>query len=264
MSDRIYTPTPRRSRSRSPEPEPRRRSRSRSRSPRREPESESKEEKVVVLTAPTKIVRKTTHVYNQDIGRVYITPNSWVDINRGFQGTNRRLYDVLDKLEYEQHTVRLFGKEHKVPRLQAAFGDVAYKYSGSTVTVKPWSEAPEYLVLFKEITEERLGVKFNFALINQYVDGDHGVGWHQDNEPGIVKGSLIASYSLGEERRFLVRLKNKTPDRVTYQFPAGNDVLLVMAGSQFQFECEHSVPKTKAKIGKRFNITFRVMEQEEK
>ena len=157
--------------------------------------------------------------------------------------------------------MRLFGKEHKVPRLQAAFGDIGYMYGGGAVNVKPWSEAPKNFVLFKEIIEEKLGVKFNFALINQYVDGTHSVGWHQDNEKNIKKFTPIASYSLGADRRFLVRIKDKKQDRFTFEFPAGDDVLLVMGGA-CQVECEHSVPKQANVTGKRFNITFRVMKQE--
>ena len=52
-----------------------------------------------------------------------------------------RLLDALvNKVEWVQNTIRFYGKESLVPRLEAWYGDAgkSYAYSGIRMDPKPW------------------------------------------------------------------------------------------------------------------------------
>jgi alkylated DNA repair dioxygenase AlkB len=79
------------------------------------------------------------------------------------------------------------------------------------------------------------------------------MGWHADDEKELGDEPVIASVSLGAERRFLLR-SNETGEKVETRLPSGS--LLVMQGRS-QHDWKHAVPKTKVDIGERINLTFR-------
>ena len=49
---------------------------------------------------------------------------------------------LKDKIEWTQNTIRFYGKESLVPRLEAWYGDEgkSYAYSGIHMDPKPWTE----------------------------------------------------------------------------------------------------------------------------
>ena len=49
------------------------------------------------------------------------------------------------------------------------------------------------------------GERFNSVLLNLYRDGQDSMGWHSDDESELGPAPAIASLSLGEPRRFLLR-----------------------------------------------------------
>jgi alkylated DNA repair dioxygenase AlkB len=79
------------------------------------------------------------------------------------------------------------------------------------------------------------------------------MGWHSDDEPELGQKPLIASVSLGAERRFLVRPKG---GGVSERVILGHGSLLLMTGDS-QANWQHSIPKTKRNVGLRINLTFR-------
>ena len=157
---------------------------------------------------------------------------------------------------WRQDSIRLFGKTHPLPRLHRwfALSTQAYRWSGIDMQPEPFPAAvlPALMRLRKET-----GVPFNSALANWYRDGRDSVGWHADDEPELGDKPAIASLSLGDTRRFVLRRKRDLSTRVSLQLTHGS--LLWMAGSTQQ-EWEHSVPKTAKPVGARINLTFRVIQ----
>jgi alkylated DNA repair dioxygenase AlkB len=79
------------------------------------------------------------------------------------------------------------------------------------------------------------------------------MGYHSDNEPELGPQPTIASISLGDRRRFVLR------DRVSgerWSWDLGHGDLLVMRGES-QSAFAHAVPKTSRPVGPRMNLTFR-------
>ena len=52
------------------------------------------------------------------------------------------LQQLVDDVDWEQRSIVLFGKEVDQPRLNSWYGDVAYTYSGITMTPRPWLPKP--------------------------------------------------------------------------------------------------------------------------
>ncbi|NQZ59349.1 MAG: alpha-ketoglutarate-dependent dioxygenase AlkB, partial [Lentisphaeraceae bacterium] len=68
------------------------------------------------------------------------------------------------------------------------------------------------------------------------------------------RNPIIASISLGAERRFVIRALHEHLDKLTLKLPHAS--LLLMQGT-LQHTHEHQVPKEKTIQGVRVNLTFR-------
>lgn len=164
------------------------------------------------------------------------------------------------ELPWSQHAITLFGRRVMQPRLIAWCGDAGavYTYSGLTLRPSPWHPV---LLELKERVEAATGGRFNSALANAYRDGRDSMGWHSDDEKELGRAPLIASVSLGAERRFLLRPRVRTAEG---RAPASgltleNGSLLVMKGdSQRRFQ--HALPRTRKPTGLRINLTYRMVE----
>lgn len=163
------------------------------------------------------------------------------------------LFDVLrDQIPWENHPVRLFGREHPAPRLSCWIGDAeaAYRYSGLLRTPHSWRPPLDTL---RDRLRTTLSVPFNSVLANLYRDGRDAMGWHADDEPELGPEPVIASLSLGAVRRFV--LKHRREDaRLALDLPSGS--LLVMQGAT-QANYRHALPRTARPVGPRINLTFR-------
>jgi alkylated DNA repair dioxygenase AlkB len=100
---------------------------------------------------------------------------------------------------------------------------------------------------------ERYGVEFDSVLVNLYRDGRDGVAWHGDSVRRTMTHPLVATVSLGEHRRFLLR--RGASGRPSHTFLPGEGDLLVMGGA-CQHEWQHTVPKV-ARAGARMSVTLR-------
>ena len=160
---------------------------------------------------------------------------------------------LRDTVAWEQHVIRLFGREIAVPRLSAWYGEAAYTYSGLTLQPRPW--IPD-LTAIRERVEQAAGTAFNSVLLNLYRDGSDSMGWHSDNEPELGINPVIASVSFGAVRRFQFRHMHDPGQRLTLDLTPGS--LLLMRGPTQHF-WKHAVPKTKAACGPRINLTYRAI-----
>jgi alkylated DNA repair dioxygenase AlkB len=160
--------------------------------------------------------------------------------------------DLLARVPWEVHRIRLFGRMVDSPRLSCWIGDpgASYRYSGALFEPHPW---PASLAALRAAVEEAAGARFDSVLANRYRSGSDAMGWHSDDEPELGPQPVIASVSLGATRRFV--LKAHTGDeRLALELPHGS--LLVMRGDT-QRNYRHALPRTARPVGERVNLTFR-------
>jgi Alkylated DNA repair protein len=168
------------------------------------------------------------------------------------------LYERLcATLQWEQPSLTIAGKTHRIPRLQAWHGDAGavYRYSGTTFTPVPWT--PELLAL-KLRLETVCGARFNSMLANWYRTGSDGMGFHADKEPELGPEPLIASLSLGGSRRFVLKPVPRL-EAESLSMDLGNGDLLEMAGTTQRY-WRHGIPKTTRTVAARINLTFRFID----
>jgi alkylated DNA repair dioxygenase AlkB len=169
------------------------------------------------------------------------------------------LFDrLLQEIPWERHRLSMFGREVDSPRLSCWVGDADATYIYSRTRFEPGAWTPSLLSL-RERLQTFCGARFNSVLANLYRDGQDSMGWHSDDEPELGSHPVIASVSLGAERRF--RLRRKLP-RGTRATPLGltlaHGSLLCMAGDT-QHHYQHDLPKVTGMTGARINLTFRLI-----
>lgn len=164
------------------------------------------------------------------------------------------LQALLHTIPWQNDQVFVAGELRSTKRKVAWYGNERYRYTYSGVTREalPWT--PELLAL-KAVVETRLSVAFNSCLLNLYSNGAEGMAWHSDDEAALGRNTIIASLSLGAERRFLLRHKT-TGETVSVLLQHGS--LLVMKGETQTF-WRHSIPKSTAIHAPRVNLTFRTI-----
>jgi len=161
---------------------------------------------------------------------------------------------LLAQIPWQQDSIRIAGKRIPVPRLQCWMGDRGSSYGYSGIRLEPVSWQPPITEIRQKI--EALGhADFNSVLLNYYRDGQDSVAWHADDEPELGANPVIASLSLGAERKFQLRHKrDKGRDR--YHMLLRNGSVLIM-GKTLQNNWLHQLPKETTLRSPRINLTFR-------
>jgi alkylated DNA repair dioxygenase AlkB len=166
---------------------------------------------------------------------------------------------LLATIPWENHHIRLFGREVASPRLSCWIGDAGtgYTYSRTRFEPHPW---PAGLTALRTRIEADCGAHFNSVLANLYRDGNDSMGWHSDDEPELGMQPVIASLSLGAIRGFRLRRKLPRGARVgsgdTVRLLLAHGSLLRMAGDT-QRRYRHDMPKVRELPAARINLTFR-------
>lgn len=157
------------------------------------------------------------------------------------------------EIHWEQHRIRLYGREHASPRLSCWMGDpgAVYTYSRTRFEPRPWTPA---LAALRPRIEHACGARFNSVLANLYRGGADGMGWHADDEPELGPEPVIASLSLGAVRGFAFRDLAQRRQRLKLDLPHGS--LLLMAG-RTQALYQHAIAKSARALPPRLNLTFR-------
>ncbi|WP_298533131.1 alpha-ketoglutarate-dependent dioxygenase AlkB [uncultured Algibacter sp.] len=165
-------------------------------------------------------------------------------------------FDQLDKkIDWQQDTITVFGKTHLQPRLTAFFADNNKSYKYSNIIMKPNSFNKELLGI-KRMVESQLNTRFTSCLANLYRHGQDSNGWHADNEKELGDQPIIASVSFGAERIF--QLKHRYQKALKAKINLLHGSLLIMKGETQKFWL-HQIPKTSKHVGKRINLTFRII-----
>lgn len=162
-------------------------------------------------------------------------------------------HSILNKTNWQQDDITLFGKTYQQPRLTALYANNNKSYSYSNITMQPKVFYKELLNI-KNRVENFAKHNFTTCLLNLYRDGNDSNGWHADDEKELGKNPIIASISFGATRKF--HLKHKTDKTLKQSIDLENGSLLLMKGTTQHF-WKHQIPKTKKKVEKRINLTFR-------
>ena len=160
---------------------------------------------------------------------------------------------LKDNIIWTQEYVNIANKKIAQPRLSAWYGDEDAHYTYSNLKLQPrlWNET---LLLIKQKIEELSLWQFNSVLLNYYRDGNDSIAWHSDDERQLGYYPKIASFSLGETRKFLIKPKKKSAGHLKIFLRAGD--LLLLYG-EFQRNWLHALPKHKSVKNPRINLTFR-------
>lgn len=162
------------------------------------------------------------------------------------------LETLIERIDWRQEEMKMFGKIVQFPRLTAWYGDpeAAYRYAGTTFQPTPWIPV---LLSLREKIQKTVNHPFNSVLLNYYRDGQDSMGWHADNEKELGRNPIIASLNLGASRPFQLR-HNTSDDQQEIMLKHGS--LLIMGGI-LQHHWKHQIPKRKKIQEPRINLTFR-------
>lgn len=168
-----------------------------------------------------------------------------------------KLYkNLIEKINWQQYTIKMFGKILNQPRLTAFYGEEnkPYAYSGIKLTPNPWTED---LLFIKSRITKVAQINFSSVLLNYYRNGQDSMGWHSDDEKELGQNPVIGSVSFGETRLFQLRhLTRKDLKKVDIKLTNGS--FLLMKGPT-QHYWEHQIPKTSKQLKPRINLTFRTI-----
>ena len=117
------------------------------------------------------------------------------------------LRELQANIPWENEKVKLFGKTIECKRQTAWMGEenYVYTYSGMSKTAILFDNLTMAL---KERIEKFTGIQFNACLLNYYKNGSEAMSWHSDNEASMGKLPIIASLSVGAERKFAFKHQN--------------------------------------------------------
>ncbi|MGE4532208.1 alpha-ketoglutarate-dependent dioxygenase AlkB family protein [Halomonas sp.] len=168
------------------------------------------------------------------------------------------LRDHLDRAPpWARPTLRLYGREHPIPRHQLWMGDpeTRYRYSGRAFAPSPWEPTVAALRrrLEARLADAGIAASFNSVLLNRYADGEERMGWHSDDEPELGPDPVIAAVSLGAERPLRFRWRHREAPPFNVWLPHGS--LLVM-GPGVQARLQHALLPRRLP-GLRISLTFR-------
>ncbi|QBA63580.1 alpha-ketoglutarate-dependent dioxygenase AlkB family protein [Muriicola soli] len=169
---------------------------------------------------------------------------------------DKLMQNLRASIAWQHDDIRVFGKTYPQPRLTALYGNNGQPYSYSNITMNPHEFTDELREIKGDIEKITAPTVFTTCLLNLYRNGKDSNGWHADDEASLGINPVIASLSLGEERRF--HFKHKDNPEWKHKMILEHGSLLIMKGST-QHHWLHQIPKTSREIGERINLTFRVI-----
>ena len=107
----------------------------------------------------------------------------------------------------------------------------------------------------REAVGRVVAAPFTHVGLNFYRDGEDSVAMHHDHLSELVPGQPIALVSLGAPRRMTIA--PQAPPRTAQKIELQPGSLLVMNYAS-QLHYLHGIPKTKAPVGPRISLAFRV------
>jgi alkylated DNA repair dioxygenase AlkB len=180
--------------------------------------------------------------------RHQLDDKTWLDEVTAWAPNHAGLFDLLlAEAPWRQRERRMYDRMVLEPRMVAVWGAGSWGSPSS-------GSLPEPLEAMRVALSDRYRVEFDSVGVNLYRDGGDGVAWHGDTNRKTLHDPLVATVSLGERRRFLMR--PGTAGSPTHRFRPGGGDLLVMGGS-CQHLWQHTVPKESGWAGARMSVTIR-------
>ncbi len=174
------------------------------------------------------------------IERTELAYDAWIDQIQGCLAGHQAVFATLrDDTRWHSHRRRMYDRMVEVPRLTATLP----------------RDGPGHPIVrdLADALGARYGATFDSVSLALYRDGRDSVAWHRDKARRERRAcALVATVSLGESRRFLVRPHGGGP---SLAFSAGWGDLLVMGGA-CQLAWEHCIPKAQ-RAGPRISVMFR-------
>jgi len=171
-----------------------------------------------------------------DLRRHELGLGAWVDHVPAWVSGHEALFDRLRvELPWREETMKMYDRTVTVPRLLAAV---------------PREGIVEEMRL---VLSERYGEEFVRTTAALYRDGKDSVAFHGDTTARDMEQAIVATVSLGQPRRFLLK---PTEGGASVIFPAGRGDLIVMGGT-CQRTWRHAIPKATHVAGPRIALMFR-------
>lgn len=196
------------------------------------------------------------HGAETELQELELSPNRWISYTLNWLQTpqaDQLMIELPTSLRWEEGQIRMFGKWLSIPRQHAWYGDAqaGYGWSGQRAEPLPW--APE-LEKSRQALQQFTRTPFNGVLANLYRDGQDCMHWHSDDETELGQRTLVAAISIGAERRFSLRHKNRTYPTHRLQLAHGS---LLLMGGNCQHEWQHALPRSTRVDKPRISLTYR-------
>ena len=163
--------------------------------------------------------------------------------------------DLAALPDWEQRQIVVWGRacnQNRQTCFYARESGLNYRYSGiDNTNARPF---PPVVELVCQRVSEKLGVEFNYCLLNMYTNGRQTIGWHADDERDLAAESPIASCSFGAARFFDLRRKDDHSKKTRVTLSDGS---LIVMGAGTQKHYHHQVPQQAKITQARYNLTFR-------
>jgi alkylated DNA repair dioxygenase AlkB len=166
---------------------------------------------------------------------------------------DKLLRELLHSVPWSQGSILIYGREHRIPRLQCWIADngLDYTYSGKQLPITPWQ--PLLSTIRSELNRD-FNLQLNSVLCNLYRNGQDSMGWHSDDEKELGEKPGIISITLGAERDFALRRTGSSRQAGKIALPSGS-LLYMKPGMQTLWQ--HAVPRRAGITQPRINLTFR-------
>ena len=177
--------------------------------------------------------------------RVELAGGAWVDYQPGWVHGHDALFEQLEReLAWRSETRHMYDRVVATPRLLASV---------------PRAGVVEQM---RVALSAHYGEEFTRTTAALYRDGQDSVAFHGDTTAREMEAALVASVSLGQPRKLVLRPASPFEENegtevrrsVSYQLGCGD--LIVMGGS-CQRTWRHGIPKVARAPGPRIAIMFR-------
>lgn len=178
--------------------------------------------------------------------RTHLDTDAWYERAPGWIAGHERLFEeLLASIRWQSTRREMYDRTVDVPRLLASLPE----------------DGPAHPLIerMRVVLSRRYGEAFTRVTLALYRDGNDSVAFHGDTTARELDQALVATVSLGEPRKFLLRPRvvegHEPPARRSLALRLGWGDLLVMGGA-CQRTWEHAIPKV-AHAGPRLAIMFR-------
>ncbi|HEU0030539.1 MAG TPA: alpha-ketoglutarate-dependent dioxygenase AlkB [Kofleriaceae bacterium] len=164
---------------------------------------------------------------------------AWVDYQRSFVHGHDALFERLERgLAWRTENRKMYDRVVATPRLLAKI---------------PRTDEFAVIDQIRLALSERYGEEFVRTTAALYRDGSDSVAFHGDTTARNMVEALVATVSLGQPRRFLLK-PTEGGSSIAYQLGHGD--LCVMGGT-CQRTWRHGIPKVAQALGPRIAVMFR-------